>query len=522
MEASDCISAVALCSLWWAIPLLVVVVMVYCALKPCCGCGVCSAYLTGQWTREFENLVDWYAALLQRSPTHTIHNHLLGNIITANPKNVEHMLVTRFDNYPKGKAFSAILHDLLGRGIFNADGELWRSQRKMASFELGSGNVRGFVFGLVVDEIRQRLVPVMEVAARSGAGLDLQDVLRRFSFDCICKASFGVDPRCLELALPLSEFARAFDSASQISAERATAWAPCVWKAKRLLRVGSERELGDAIRKTHALAEEVIRKRRTALGPSKHRDLLSRFMGSTTDDQLLRDIVVSFLLAGRDTVAAALTAFFWLVSRHPHVEKSILDELRSVLGPDAATKEKDVGSPPREFSEGPRPAASETTLEHKRLKDLHYLHAAISESMRLYPPVQFDSKYAAQDDVLPDGTVVKKGTRVTYHSYAMGRMESIWGPDSREFRPERWLKNGVFVPENPFKYPVFQGGSRVCLGKEIAFMQMKSVAATVLRRFTIETNPCCRQLKFSPGLTANINGGLPIIVKTRTSCETTD
>ncbi|KAH7864814.1 hypothetical protein Vadar_034154 [Vaccinium darrowii] len=88
--------------------------------------------------------------------------------------------------------------------------------------------------------------------------------------------------------------------------------------------------------------------------------------------------------------------------------------------------------------------------------------------MRLYPPVQFDSKFCQEDDTLPDGTFVKKGTRVTYHPYAMGRMERIWGPDCLEFKPERWLENGVFRPVSPFKYPVFQAGVRVCLGKELA------------------------------------------------------
>ncbi|KAH7864647.1 hypothetical protein Vadar_032135 [Vaccinium darrowii] len=75
---------------------------------------------------------------------------------------------------------------------------------------------------------------------------------------------------------------------------------------------------------------------------------------------------------------------------------------------------------------------------------MHYLQAAINESMRLYLPVQFDSKFCQEDDTLPDGTFVKKGTRVTYHPYAMGRMERIWGPDCLEFKPERWLENGVF------------------------------------------------------------------------------
>ena len=62
-----------------------------------------------------------------------------------------------------------------------------------------------------------------------------------------------------------------------------------------------------------------------------------------------------------------------------------------------------------------------------------YTHAALSESMRLYPPVPLDSKEAADDDVLPDGTVVKRGMRVTYHVYAMGRSERLWGSDWAEF-----------------------------------------------------------------------------------------
>ncbi|KAF9613411.1 hypothetical protein IFM89_008241 [Coptis chinensis] len=70
---------------------------------------------------------------------------------------------------------------------------------------------------------------------------------------------------------------------------------------------------------------------------------------------------------------------------------------------------------------------------------------ALYECLRLYPPVQFDSKFAQEDDVLRDGTFVKKGTRVTYHPYAMGRMEELWGPDCLEFKLERWLINGAFT-----------------------------------------------------------------------------
>jgi fatty acid omega-hydroxylase len=49
--------------------------------------------------------------------------------------------------------------------------------------------------------------------------------------------------------------------------------------------------------------------------------------------------------------------------------------------------------------------------------------------MRLYPPVSVDTKEAAYDDVLPNGTILKKEWRLTYHIYAMGRYEKIWGSD---------------------------------------------------------------------------------------------
>jgi cytochrome P450 len=67
-----------------------------------------------------------------------------------------------------------------------------------------------------------------------------------------------------------------------------------------------------------------------------------------------------------------------------------------------------------------------------------------------------DGKCSAADDILPDGFKVKKGDGVSYMAYAMGRMTYIWGEDAEEFRPERWLENGVFRAESPFKFTAFQ------------------------------------------------------------------
>lgn len=71
-----------------------------------------------------------------------------------------------------------------------------------------------------------------------------------------------------------------------------------------------------------------------------------------------------------------------------------------------------------------------------------------------------DGKTSDEDDVLPDGFKVKKGDGVNYLTYAMGRMTYLWGEDAEEFRPERWLENGVFRPENPFKFVAFNVSCR--------------------------------------------------------------
>ncbi|KAF8395373.1 hypothetical protein HHK36_019319 [Tetracentron sinense] len=460
-------------------------------LKLWCNCDVCRSFLTSSWSFEFDNLCDWYTHLLRKSPTQTIHIHVLGNTITANPDNVEYMLKTRFENYPKGKPFSKILGDFLGRGIFNVDGDSWRFQRKMASLELGSVSIRSYAFEIVTTEIKSRLIPLLSsVSGKEDGVLDLQDVFRRFSFDSICRFSFGIDPGCLELSLPMSEFAVAFDQASRLSAQRAITASPMIWKIKRLLNVGSEKKLKDSIKLINVLAKELIRQRRKK-GFAKRQDLLSRFMGTINDETYLRDIIISFLVAGRDTVASGLTSFFLVLAKHPEVSSAIRDESDRVMGP------------------------SQEVATFEQIRGMPYLQAALYESMRLYPPVQFDSKFSQEDDILPDGTFIRRGTRVTYHPYAMGRMEQVWGPDCHEFKPERWLKKGIFSPENPFKYPVFQAGLRVCLGKELALVEMKIVALSLLRRFDFESTTPNQAPRFVPGLSATLNGGLPVLVRER-------
>lgn len=158
-------------------------------------------------------------------------------------------------------------------------------------------------------------------------------------------------------------------------------------------------------------------------------------------DQYLRDITLNFIIAGKGTSANTLAWFFYMLCKHPLVQEKVVQEVREAVG----IKES---MPADEFSK---------LMTEEALDKMQYLHASLTETLRLYPAVPLDGKSAAEDDILPDGFKVKKGDGITYMAYVMGRMKNIWGDDAEEFHPERWLHDGIFQPENPFKFTAFHG-----------------------------------------------------------------
>jgi len=430
--------------------------------------------------------LQWLSDILQvsSSATYVLHRSVgTRQVLTANPAVVQHILKTNFHNYGKGDFFNGTLKDFLGHGIFNVDGESWKFQRQVASHEFNTKSLRKFVETVVDTEISDRLVPILSSAAATGTVLDFQDILQRFAFDNICKIAFGFDPAYLLPSLPQTKFAQAFDESVKISSERLGALIPLVWKIKKLLNIGSEKRLRIAVSEVQEFSRKIIREKNHELRQKK----------------FVTDIVISFILAGRDTTSSALTWYLWLLSKNPHVESEVLKEIK-------------------EKSEAP---------VFDEVKDMMYTHASLCESMRLYPPVAADTKEAVNDDVLPDGTVVKKGMRVTYIPYAMGRLETLWGSDWAEFKPERWLEKDEaenshwrFVGRDAYTYPVFQAGPRICLGKEMAFLQMKRVLAGVLRRFKVV--PALEEgvePEFVPQMTSRMKGGLPVRIVERDEKE---
>lgn len=419
-------------------------------------------------------------------------------VITANPLNVEYMLKTNFINFPKGKPFTEILKDFLGFGIFNVDGEMWHAQRKLASHQFTSRLLKEHVEITVKEAMKSKLFVLLDSFAESDVMVDLQEVLRRFGFDVVCKFVLGFYPCCLGDSGSFSRevpILKAFDTAGMISAKRGAIPISAVWKLKKLLGIGSEKVLKDSVKEIHEYIIEIVHERKKKLMMNKcdqNRDLLSKMIIDGLSEDLIRDMLISFIMAGRDTTSSAMTWLFYALSRNAGVEQRLVNEIQSKFNNE----------------------------EIDGFKEMKYLQACICETMRLYPPVSWDSKHALHDDVLPDGTPVNAGDRVTYFPYGMGRMESIWGADRLDFKPDRWFEHtpgerrDTLKDVSPYKYPVFHAGPRVCLGKGMANAQMSYVVASIINRYEIRAVGSEEAL-YLPLLTAHMNGGFNVLIRRR-------
>lgn len=432
---------------------------------------------------------------------------------TVDQANVEYILKTNFANFPKGELYHRHMETLLGSGIFNVDGEEWRQQRKTASFEFASRILRDY--STVV--FRNNAVKLAEIIARMSQTqepIEMQDLFMRLTLDGICTVGFGVEIGTLSPSLPAVPFATNFDNANEAVTYR---FFDPIWPLKQRLNIGNEAVLARSVKVVDDFTYKVIQTRRTELqyissqGKEMKADLLSRFilMGENSEesltDKMLRDVILNFIIAGRDTTAVTLSWFVYLLSTHPEVADKVYEELRHL---------EEETTIDESWTLNQRIIQQASLLTYDALSKLNYLHAAITETVRLYPAVPQNPKGILEDDILPDGTLVKKGGLVTYVPYAQGRMKELWGKDADEFRPERWLKDGIFIPASPSKFPAFQAGPRICLGKDSAYLQMKMAMAVLCRFFKFKLMPG-HVVKYRMMATLSMQKGVRVYVSGR-------
>ncbi|KAK8495492.1 hypothetical protein V6N12_032771 [Hibiscus sabdariffa] len=459
---------------------------------------------------HLDYLYDYQTQVAKRLHTYRLIGLTHSEISTTDTRNLEHILKTSFTKYAKGKHLHENVSDLWGDGIFAVDGDKWRQQRKLASYEFSTRVLRDFSCS-VFRKNAAKLAGVISKLAMSGQLIEFQDLFMKTALESIFKVGFGMDLNCLD-GLSNEEattFSKAFDDANEAVNLR---FADPLWKLKRFINIGSEASLKKNIEIVDKFVHNVISTKKELLAvksdPIEKEDILSRFLAEseknpeTMSSQYLRDIILNFLIAGKDTTANTSCWFFYILCKNPLIQEKIAQEVIDIT----CSKPNDANFD--EFAA----AITDATVDQ-----MHYLHAALTETLRLYPVVPWDGRCAQVDDVLPDGHKVKKGDEVYYLAYAMGRMPYIWGEDAEEFRPERWLKDGVFQPQSSFKFISFHAGPRICLGKEFAYRQMKILSIVLLRYFRFKLSDNAQDAAYRVTITLHMKGGLHVCATPRTT-----
>ncbi|KAF9116298.1 hypothetical protein BGX27_003606 [Mortierella sp. AM989] len=411
----------------------------------------------------------------------------LGRIIQfVDPDVLEHVLKTNFWAYEKGPILQETLSDLLGAGIFGADGNHWKWQRKMASHIFNVKAFRNYTSGVFVKEANV-LVDYLSKAADEGRVIDIHHLFYLFTLDSFGEVSFGQSFGCLKKPEEEVEFAAAFDRLNTTVFNRLFEgfWQVREWAS------GVNKQVEKDKKTVNDFAMHIINSRRTNGYDKPQKDLLQLFMDMDTDDgtplsdEMLCCLVLNFIIAGRDTTAQALSWMFYLLHRSAS-DSSIVSNL---------VKEVD------DVLEESLPSYESFSMKASSKKILY--------ALRLYPSVPRNIKVAVQDDVWPDGTKVYKGEFVSWSSWAMGRSTSIWGPDAKEYKPQRWMTG---EKPSPTKFPGFHAGPRTCLGQQFATIEALTIMSMFFQKFTFELVDPKTEPGYVPGLTLPMAKGLPVRV----------
>ncbi|MFC9700586.1 cytochrome P450 [Streptomyces sp. NPDC056943] len=353
-------------------------------------------------------------------------------VLVTDPRDVHQVLGVGGDRYVKR---SHRARPLIGDGMLTATGEAWRSQRRLLQAMFTGRGIQRWEHHIAA--AADRVVGRWAERARRGEPTDIAEDVQFFTVDTIWR-SLTDQPLDQETYVDL---AAVQDIVAALPADvgGAAALPPEVETALAALDERMHRAIGEARgrrtadRDAHGHGDPVN-------GPS----VLDRLLGAAeTDpaytDRLIRDELVTLLVAGYESSARTLTWAFVLLDRHPEVMERAAGDARAV-------------------------------------------EAVLSETLRLYPTGWLLPRQAVADETL-DGRRIPAGTDLLVCPYLTHRDPEVW-PDPEAFVPERFP---VRTPLPPGAYLPFGIGPRACLGTRFAMREMEVLLGGLLARFTVET-----------------------------------
>lgn len=388
-------------------------------------------------------------------------------VCVADPVLMNEILRQRPKGFTRSRRLSTLIDELGFKGVFSAEGEAWKRQRKLVMRALTPEAVKHFF--PIIETVTQRLEAKWRTAAAQGAAVDVPHDLKCYSIDVTTWLSMGVDVDTLTQAdNPLqSDVEYWFATIGRRLAALVPYW--------RYVKLPADRRTDATLQRLEAAVVAFIGEARARLATdpglrARPRNILEALVaardepGSEFTDADVRGNVATMLFAGEDTTANAMSWLLYHLAGESEVAARVAAEADALLG--AATRVE----------------------QFAQFDQLAYLEASAVESMRLKPiaPLQGVSTTQPMDIA---GLQVPAGQLIFLMSRVVATSEAHFAEPLR-FRPERWLDEGENqgdrVDDTRRKIFPFGGGPRYCPGRYLAMVEIKAVVAMALRNFELQ------------------------------------
>ncbi|KAI1975534.1 hypothetical protein LOZ53_004388 [Ophidiomyces ophidiicola] len=438
---------------------------------------------------KHQNLLLWEELFVKHHPSETLEVKIGSKsiIISRDPENVKAILATQFAEYGKGENFHREWKPFLGDAIFTTDGDQWHSSRALIRPMFARDRVSDLS---TFERHTLKLITILSSPKLEGKPVDVHNLFLRLTMDIATDFLLGSSVNSLDN--PTNKFTEAFATVQQIQSWITMAGPFQTFIPKEAYNQGLQTInsfVEPFITKTLALLPEELE-----AASSKETNFLTALATFTRDPKMIRDQLVSVLLAARDTTAASLSWVIYELSAQPGMVQRLRREILSTVGP-----------------------ASQPS--HTDLKSMRYLQAVLKETLRLYPAIPYNMRLALKDTTLPRGggprgelpISIKKDTLIAYSPLSMQRQMGLYPetypdkrpfPDPSKFEPERWIYNGrdngastAALPEGvdcktgqwipkPWTYIPFNGGPRICIGQQFALAEMAYTLVKIFQKYS--------------------------------------
>lgn len=407
------------------------------------------------WTLRRNPIETWTKAHFER-PILSGRGLLGIGAVVSHPPAIRRVLLDNVANYRKDALQKRVLSPGLSDGLLTVEGDAWRVQRRAIAPIFTPKLVGSFAAPMVraADALAARWARV-----RPGRVIDAHKQMARVTLEILGETIFsgGLERDPDEFLAAMSHYFMTIGVLDPADLLDFPEWVP---------RIGQLRSRSSI--RFFAKAVDAIVARRKALiasgGPTPE-DLLTLLLkasdprtGTGLSDEEVRANVITFIGAGHETTANALTWSLFLLSLSPEWRERLAAEADSAL-------------------DGPAETAVERLVETR---------AVIEEAMRLYPPVASLSREALGPDDLC-GRRIRRGALIIISPYVLHRHKLLWR-DPGLFDPSRFLP-GARETIDRFAYLPFGAGPRVCIGAAFSLQEAVIVLATILRRFELTPAP---------------------------------